>query len=145
MSSYLLKVHEFYAARIAVLKEKIKKLKKNLPHQEFVHHETVKLAFRIKRATEEIIPEDPDRPEYKLKGPLKKYRRYKQGLSRYRLIYFFTETPPLIVYLYINDEKHLRKDNDKNDPYQEFSKLINQGVFTPDINDPRAKQWISLF
>ena len=143
-SNYLLKVHDFYAARIELLKQKIIKLKNTLSEKDFTQHEIVKLAFRIRRATQEIIPEDPDRPDYKLKGPLKKYRRYKQGLSRYRLMYFFSEKPPIIVYLYINDEKHLRKDGDKNDPYQEFSKLVDKGVFIANVNDARAKKWISL-
>lgn len=144
-TKYLLKVHEFYRERVELLKQRVAKLKRTLSEKDFLQHEVVKLAFRIRRATFEVIPDDPDKPEYKLKGPLKKYRRYKQGLNRYRLMYFFSEQPPIIVYLYINDEKHLRKDGDKNDPYQEFSRLVDKGVFTADVSDPRAKQWVNLF
>lgn len=75
-------------------------------------------------------------------GVLKKYRRYKQGLKRYRLFFIFSNNPTLIAYLYINDEKHLRKDGDKNDPYKEFSKLCNKGVFSDDPKDPKIQKWL---
>jgi toxin YhaV len=144
-SNYLLKAHEFYQQRVDLLKSKIIKLKKNLLPEVFLQHELVKFAFRLRKATEEVIPENPDKPEYRLKGSLKKYRRYKQGLTRYRLIFFFSSHPPVIVYLYINDEKHLRKEGDKNDPYHEFSRLVERGVFTANGNDPLAKEWIRNF
>lgn len=141
-AKYLLKVHEFYENRIAALKAKVIHLKRALSEQDFVQHELVKFAFRLKKATEQIIPEDPDKPEYRLTGNLKKYRRYKQGLARYRLMFFFSNLPPIIVYLYINDEEHLRKDGDKNDPYAEFQRLVTRGIFTPNVNDPKAREWI---
>lgn len=140
---YLLKVHEFYLLKVEDLKAKVSKLKNTLSQTDFLQHELVKFAFRLRKATKQIIPEDPDKPEYRLKGELRKFRRYKQGLARYRLIYFFSSQPPIIVYLYINDEKHLRKEGDKNDPYSEFTRLVKRGVFTPDANDARAKQWIA--
>ncbi len=117
---YLLKYHEFYYHRIATLKEQVKELRSKLELEEFKQHETVKLAARIRRADQEIIPEDPDRPEYRLKRELKKYRRYKQGLQRYRLFFCFSSRPPIILYLYLNDEKHLRKVGSKSDPYEGF-------------------------
>ncbi len=145
MSDYLLRYHDFYAERVAKLKERVKILKEKLPQGEFLHHDTVKLAFRIRQADQEIIPMDPDRPEYHLTSDLRKYRRYKRGLQRYRLMFCFSNTPKVIVYLYINDEEHLRKGGDKNDPYSEFKKLVSRGRVSHNPSDPHLQKWIRSF
>ena len=142
MNKYLLRYHDFYYNRIQTLKEQVRELKARLTPEEFVQHETVKLAARIRKADREIIPENPDRPEYRLTGDLKKFRRYKQGLRRYRIMFCFSGKPPIILYLYLNDEKHLRKDGGKNDPYEEFKKLVKQGHMSHDPSDPAMQKWI---
>lgn len=139
---YLLKYHEFYYQRIDILKEQVKKLRSELKLEEFKQHEIVKLAARIRRADQEIIPEDPDRPEYRLKRELKKYRRYKQGLQRYRLFFCFARQPPIILYLYLNDEKHLRKAGSKSDPYEGFNNLVAKKYFSHNPDDPKLQKWI---
>lgn len=141
-NNYLLKSHDFYYARISQLKEQVKNLKLSLSQDEYIRHEVVKFAARLKKATQEIIPQDPNRVEYHLHGELKGYRRYKQGMQRYRLFFAFSMKPPLILFLYINDEKHLRKEGDKNDPYEEFRKFVNKGLFSSNPNDPRIQQWV---
>lgn len=141
-SSYLLKTHLFYSQRVDALKEQVKKLRAILTHDEFIQHEVVKFAARLRHATMEIIPEDPHRPEYRLQGDLKKYRRYKQGLKRYRLFFTFSMQPQIILYLYINDEKHLRKDGDKNDPYEEFSRFVKKEQLSHDPSDGKMQAWI---
>ena len=108
-SKYLLKYHDFYHRRILTLKDQVKKLKASLPQGEFLQHEVVKFAARVRHADQTLIPEDPNKKEYQLKGDLRKFRRYKQGLRRYCLFFCFSSTPPIILYLYLNDEKHLRK------------------------------------
>lgn len=141
-SNYLLRYHEFYYQRVTKLKEQVKGLKNRLSDEEFKQHEIVKLAYRIRNADQEIIPQDPDRPEYRLKGELKKYRRYKQGLQRYRIMFCFSTQPKIIVYLYLNDEKHLRKDGDKHDPYNEFKKFLRKGMFSHNPSDQKIQKWI---
>lgn len=144
-SNYLLKYHEVYFQRISRLKQRLKELYKSLSKEEYRQHETVKLAYRIYQADQEIIPNDPDRPEYRLTGELKRYRRYKQGLRRYRLFFCFSNQPGIILYLYLNDEKHLRKSGDKNDPYEEFKKYVARGDFSNDPNDSRIQKWIKIY
>ena len=141
-SKYVLKYHEFYYQRIQQLKEQVKELHQKLAPEEFKRHEIVKLAFRIREADQSIIPQNPDKPEYRLHGDLKKYRRYKQGLQRYRLFFCFSNHPPIILYLYLNDEKHLRKTDDKNAPYEQFKKLVRQGTVSHNPADPKIQKWI---
>lgn len=145
MNNFYLKCHELFAQRIAELKEHVKKLHDTLPKEEFIQHETVKLAARIRKATLETIPEDPNRAEYLLSGELKKYRRYKQGLQRYRIIFCFSNRPSIIIYLYVNDRDHLRKQGDKNDPYEEFKKMVRSGKFSNDPQDPKIQKWIQNY
>ncbi len=139
---YLLKVHKFYSEKVDNLKQEIKKLKASLDHETFLQHPDVKFAARLKKATQEIIPEDPDKKEYQLHGDLKKYRRYKQGLQRYRLFFTFSSKPPIILYLYVNDKSSLRKEGDKNDPYEIFTKLVKKKEVSYDPNDPTIQKWI---
>ena len=144
-SDYLLMYHLFYYQRIAQLKEQVKKLRHKLNEEEFRQHEIVKLAYRIRKADQEIIPQDPNRPEYLLRDDLRKFRRYKQGLQRYRLFFCFSNQPKIILYLYLNDEKGLRKSGAKSDPYQEFKKLVNKRAFSHNPNDPKIQKWIRSY
>lgn len=144
-SNYLLRYHDFYFQRIARLKEQIKELRGRLDDEEFRQHKIVKLAYRIRQADKEIIPQDPNRPEYHLTGSLKKYRRYKQGLQRYRLFFCFSNRPEIILYLYLNDEKHLRKAGDKGDPYEEFKRLTAKKYFSHTPADPKIQKWVKNY
>jgi len=141
-SDYLLRYHDFYHRRILALKDQVRRLKATLSPQDFSRHEVVKFAARVRKADQEIIPQDPDRKDYRLHGALRRYRRYKQGLQRYRLFFCFANTPPIILYLYLNDQKHLRKAGSKNDPYEQFSRLVDRGTFSHDPSDPKIRKWI---
>jgi len=145
MSSYVLQAHQFFADKVSVLKERVRNLKQSLSPDEFLQNEIVKFAARVRKATLETIPEDPNRQEYLLTGELKKFRRYKQGLQRYRIIFCFSNKPSIILYLYLNDTKHLRKDGSKNDPYAEFRNLVNKGKFSHDPQDSRMRAWIDQY
>ncbi len=142
---YVLKIHQLLSQRIDDLKIQVKELKEKLDDSHYRQHPLVKFAYRIRKAVEEIIPENPDRLEYQLSGELRKYRRYKQGLQRYRLFFCFSNQPRIILYLYLNDEKHLRKEGDKNDPYEVFKKFIKQGTFSNDPENSRIQKWISEY
>lgn len=141
-SSYYLKCHGFFDGKIGLLKEQVRELKERLPIEEYVQHEIVKLAVRVRKATLEVIPQDPNQRDYLLKRELKKFRRYKRGLQRYRIIFCFSNQPKIIIYLYLNDVFHLRKQGDKGDPYEEFKKLLKRGTFSHDPNDKEMQKWI---
>ena len=139
---YLLKYHAIYYQRIQALKEQVKELKARLTETEYSQHEIVKFAARVRHADQVVIPQDPDRQDYRLTGVLRKYRRYKQGLQRYRLFFCFSNTPPIILYLYLHDEEHLRKEGDKNDPYREFERLVARGQISHDPSAESIQRWI---
>ena len=141
-NNYLLKAHEIFFQRTVELNDEVKVLSRKLSHEELQQHEAVKLAYRVYKATLEIIPENPDHPSYRLTADLKRYRRYKQGLGRYRLFFAFSHTPKIILYLYLNDRTTLRKEGDRNDPYARFGSFVKQGRVSHHPLDPRIQRWI---
>ncbi len=139
--AYLLKYHAFYAERIAELKARVQKLKVTLSPEEFSRHETVKFALRIQDAEKEIAA-NPKAREYLLHDELRKFRRYKKGIGRHRLFFCFSETPPVIIFLYLNSESNLRQEGGRRDPYEEFKSMIRRGEISPRPDDPKIQRWI---
>lgn len=140
-TEFLVRYHELYCRRIEELKVRVRELKARLPEEEFRRHEVVKLAVRIREAEREVAA-DPDRPEYLLRDELRKFRRYKRGLGRYRILYCFSNKPPIVVFLYLNTESSLRKDGSRRDPYEEFKALLRRGAVSHDPSDPRTARWL---
>ena len=138
---YLSKYHQLYYRRIQQLKVRVKELKEQIPPEEFRQHETVKLALRIQEAEKEIV-DDPNRSDYLLHRELRKFRRYKRGPGRYRILFCFSNHPPIIVFLYLNTEESLRKEGGRRDPYEEFKSLLHRGHVSHDPKDPRIQKWI---
>ncbi len=141
-NSYLIMFHQFFVNRVLSLFEKVKRLHVALPFDEYKKHTSVKLLSRITKAYAENIPQNPNHPDYYLRGALSKFRRYKRRLQRYRMMFCFANNPPVIVYLYINNEDHLRSDGSQRDPYKEFTALVKKGVFSTNPNDPEMQKWI---
>ncbi len=140
-SSYYLKCHDFFAGKVGLLKKQVRELKEKLSKEEYVQHELVKFAARVRKATLEVIPQDPNRRDYLLSGELEKFRRYKQGLQRYRILFCFSNKPRVIIYLYLNDVFHQCKQGDKGDPHKEFSKFLRRGTFSDDPQDKKTQKW----
>ena len=144
-NNYLLKAHEIFFQRARALNDVVKTLSKKLSDEELKQHETVKLAKRVYMATLEVIPQNPNDPAYYLKDDLKKYRRYKQGLERYRLFFAFSTTPKIILYLYLNDQDTLRKEGSKHDPYEIFRGFVRQGRVSHTPLDPQIQHWVRQY
>lgn len=140
-TKYLVRYHELYYQRIQELKARVRELKEQLSPEEFSRHETVKLAVRIRDAEKEV-EDDPSRPEYLLNDELRKFRRYKRGLGRYRIIFCFSSKPPIIIFLYLNTAETLRKAGSRRDPYEQFKSMFRRGEVSHDPNDSKAKKWI---
>jgi toxin YhaV len=92
-------------------------------------HPDVKLLSAVVRLVEEIVPSDPDHPDFRLHGELGRYRRAKgRGLpARYRLFWMFSSRARAIVFLYLNDASSLRKAGARSDPYERFAELVRRG------------------
>ncbi len=127
--------HPIFARRYVALRDEVRRLKRELEAQVYAQHPTVKLFAALRRLITELVPQDPNAPEYMLRGPLAQYRRAKgKGLpSRYRLFWIFSTQAKAIVFLYLNDETTLRKEGARSDPYAVFGCLVERGEIGADF------------
>ncbi|MDK2408147.1 type II toxin-antitoxin system YhaV family toxin [Anabaena sp. UHCC 0204] len=114
------------------LRDKVKKLKNELPQEEFIKHPDAKLLKALNIGIKEKIPQDPFASHFVLQKPLQKYGRLKKmGLpERYRLFFRPFKEPKIIIILWLGFP---RKEGDKKDCYEVFTKRVENGDFPDKI------------
>ncbi len=89
-----------------------------------------KLLSAIQRLIFEVIPRDPNAAEFRQGNTLgADYRHWFRAKfnQRYRLFYRFSSKEKIIVYVWVNDERTLRKSGSKTDPYAVFRTMLESG------------------
>jgi toxin YhaV len=126
---------ELFDRQYQELFARVQTLKTNLNPDDYKTHPTVKLLTAIAIGIEEKIASDPFAAHFALTGALKRYSRMKKmGLpGRYRLFFrvFDTAEMKAIVILWLG---YPRKEGDKNDCYEVFTKMVNRGDFPEDMS-----------
>ena len=104
-------------------------------------HPKTKLLASVYRAITELVPANPDAPDFRLGKTLgadnTNWRRVKKGLpDRYRLFFRFALSPvKVIVHVWFNDEDTLRKAGSKTDVYETFKRMLARGAVPGRIDD----------
>jgi toxin YhaV len=104
-------------------------------------HPKAKLLASVYRASTQLVPANPDAPQFRLGKTLgsanTNWRRVKKGMpDRYRLFFRFASSPiKVIVYVWFNDEDTLRKADSKSDVYESFRRMLARGEVPGDIED----------
>lgn len=104
-------------------------------------HPRTRLLASVYRAITQLVPANPDAPEFRLGKSLgvdnTHWRRVKKGMpDRYRLFFRFASSPlKVIVYVWFNDENTLRKAGSKTDVYETFKRMLAKGVVPVGIDD----------
>jgi toxin YhaV len=104
-------------------------------------HPKAKLLASVYRAITQLVPANPDAPQFRLGKTLgsanTNWRRVKKGMpDRYRLFFRFASSPiKVIVYVWFNDEDTLRKADSKSDVYESFRRMLARGEVPGDIED----------
>lgn len=102
-------------------------------------HPNTRLLASIYRAVTQLVPANPDAPDFRLGktlGPANaNWRRVKKGMpDRYRLFFRFASNPvKVVVYVWFNDDDTLRKAGSKTDVYETFMRMLARGVVPADI------------
>jgi len=132
-----------FARSYEQLRDEVRKLKSALSTEAFQHHATVKLFAHIRRFVRELVPADPNAPDFMLGGGLARFRRGKgHGIpDRYRIIWVFSTKRRVIIFLYLNDESTLRKAGASTDPYEVFRRLLHQGEVGVDF-EANYRAWL---
>ncbi|TBR58620.1 endonuclease [Westiellopsis prolifica IICB1] len=117
--------------RVCILKTKLTK-------EEFIKHPDAKLLKALNVGIKEKIPQDPFASYFVLQKPLQKYGRLKKmGLpERYRLFFRAFKEQKFIIILWLGFP---RKEGDKKDCYQVFSKKVTNGEFPESIDELLAE------
>lgn len=120
--------HPLFQFKYDKLWAELEKLQETQP--ETYHNQTsVKLLKRITDLVSEEIPADPSHDRFNLGKTLgTDFRHWKRAkFGRYRLFFRYEQKTKVIIYAWINDDKTLRKEGDKNDPYALFAKGLARG------------------
>lgn len=108
-------------------------------------HPKTKLLASVYKSIMEVVPANPDAPEFRLGKTLgadnTNWRRVKKGMpDRYRLFFRFASSPvKVIVYVWFNDEDTLRKAGAKTDVYEIFKRMLARGVVPGRIGELLAE------
>jgi toxin YhaV len=130
---------EPFAERLGALKKEVERLRAK-DAQGYRRHPTTALLASAYKAITEVVPANPDQPEFRVGHSLgpqyAHWRRVKRGLpSRYRLFYRFSSKPVrVIVYVWLNDEATLHKAGAKTDVYTVFQRMLARGEVPSEID-----------
>lgn len=131
---------KLFKASLDELEQAVTKLAQQDPSG-YKSHPKTRLLASIYKAITQMVPADPDHPDFRLGKTLgaqyTNWRRVKKGMpDRYRLFFRFASKPmKLIVYVWFNDEDTLRKAGSKTDVYEVFKRMLSRGQVPASIND----------
>lgn len=127
--------HPLFRERYEALRIAARKIGSRVPKEEARQHPTVKLLAAVNQLLTQTIPADPNAPDFRLVGDLRKFRRaHGYGLpARYRLFWIFSSARHVVIALYLNDVDTLRQSGSSTDPYAAFARLIERGEIGADF------------
>lgn len=89
-----------------------------------------KLAF-------EVIPQDPERPEYRQGNTLGEEHKHwfrAKFFQQYRLFFRYHKDTKIIIYAWVNDEDTKRAFESGDDAYRVFRRMLENGHPPADLN-----------
>lgn len=129
VNGWTLYMHPLFARQVTDLIKSVEKLKENQPGNYKSKTSTKRLAA-IYKLIFEVIPQDPSMPIYRQGKTLGQHHKHwfrAKFFQRYRLFFRFHQKAKIIIYVWVNDERHLRTYGDKNDVYRVFAKMLKSG------------------
>jgi toxin YhaV len=129
VNGWRLYIHPLLEAHVRQLVERVNTLSMRDP-QGYTEHPAAKLLDTVNRHMREVVPRDPNAPEFRQGSALGVNNRHwfrAKFHHRYRLFYRFSSKEKTIVYVWINDESTLRKAGSKTDPYAVFRAMLESG------------------
>lgn len=140
-NGWALYAHPLFVSRLEEITAAIERAIASDPDG-FHHHPAYKLFDAVTSNILINVPSNPAHPCYRQGKTLGRdllhwFRVKKQGMPpRYRLFFQFrSEAPKTIIYAWLNDERTVRKEGDKNDVYAVFTALIRCGKMPDSFNE----------
>jgi toxin YhaV len=114
----------------ADLVAEVERLERGDPRK-FREHPTTKRLAAIYRLVTDVIPRDPNAPEFRQGNTLGNTNRhwFAAGFyERYRLFYRFRSDVRMIVYAWVNDIDTMRARDSRTDAYEVFKRMLQAGA-----------------
>lgn len=128
-NGWTLLFHDCLVQQLRKLNDAAERARARDPHG-FRYNANVRTLTALSKLMLHTIPEDPSRPDYRQGNTLgrdyRHWRRVKFG-GRFRLFFRYHSGARIIVYAWVNDERSLREDGGRNDPYAVFRKMFDRG------------------
>jgi len=136
--------YPLFAAQLTKLTETVERLSATRP-ETYKEHPKTKLLATIHRYITEIIPHNPNAPDFRQGdslGPDNRHWFRAKFHQRYRLFFRFSTKDSVIVYAWVNDEFTLRKAGSRTDVYAVFKSMLDAGDPPRTLDDllTRAKE-----
>jgi toxin YhaV len=122
-------VHPLFQAQLETLAKRVERLAAADPDG-YVSHPATKMLATINRFIRDLIPRDPNSPDFRQGNTLGQDNRHwfrAKFHARYRLFYRFSTEQKIIVCAWVNDEGSLRKARSRTDPYVVFKAMLESG------------------
>ncbi len=129
VNGWKLYAHKLFVDQLVKLIQEVQALKDSDPTG-YQTHPKSKFLATINKLIKQSIPEDPTASEYRQGNTLGKENKHwfrAKFHARYRLFFRFSTKHRVIVYVWLNDGKTLRKAGAKTDPYVVFQNLLKSG------------------
>lgn len=121
--------HELFIDQIQRLIQAVDDLRRCDP-EGYHTHPKAKFLASINRLIRQTIPENSAAPEFrrgKTLGTTNKHWFRAKFHGRYQLFFRFSTQHRIIIYVWLNDDKNLRKAGSKTDPYAVFQSMLKSG------------------
>ena len=121
--------HPLFMAQLQSLVAQVEVLRKKDP-QGYGKKNAAKRLAAIVKLTFEVIPQDPQLPEYRqgvTLGPQNKHWFRAKFFQQYRLFFRYHLPSKIIIFAWVNDEDSKRAYESSDDAYRVFSKMLSSG------------------
>ena len=121
--------YPLFESQLTKLTAAVERLSTSQPDS-YREHPKTKLLATLYRLITEIIPGNPNAPDFRqgdTLGPDNRHWFRAKFHQRYRLFYRFSTKDRVIVYVWVNDEFSLRKAGAKTDAYAIFKSMVKAG------------------
>ncbi len=128
-NGWRLYVHPLFSGQLLRLVEQVEALARKNP-EDYREEAAARLLATINRYIREIIPCDPNAPEFRQGNTLGADNRHwfrAKFHERYRLFYRFSSKEKVLIYAWVNDDRTLRKPGSKTDPHSVFRAMLESG------------------
>lgn len=129
VNGWALFAHPLFIGQLETTIVKVEELRRKDPAGYIKKNASKRLAA-INKLAFDVIPQDPNQPEYRQGETLGKEHKHwfrAKFFQQYRLFFRFHQESKIIIYAWVNDEDTKRAYESDDDAYRVFTKMLNSG------------------